>query len=769
VALSHSFAPALKHAIAPARALAAPAGGGRALPGRRPEVSVQPRSEHDVRIWSAIAMWLGGAGALVAVILLPGPGRHHAGELWLLVPWCLAVALFTFVVFRPVGDRALYVLTNLFSTLGALTVFLACLLSGGAASGVAELYFFPVIYDAYFFRARHMHAHLVLNSALALAPLLYAANASVDEFPGHLVVLLVAFWSISLVISRRKGRLLQAEARARSQALSDPLTGLPNLRSVRQRAGATPLEPGHAIFMIDLDDFKAANSRHGHLGADRLLCAVAERLLAVTGDFDLLARIGGDELLLLAAPRSAERLEALGAACQRAVRGAPTAAELGGPPLSATIGTARHPENGGTLDELLACADRRLLAGKAARVAAAPAACAARPGDPTNSAGDTPRAAVRGGAATAGAAAPLAPGAPQAAHVRRAPRRRAASGRSRRGDECLTAGLAWAGGGLLTGIVAILPGAHDLHPQALGALVALGVLAGAATLVLAPAADSAVYLVATLAGVLLMFPGVYLTGGTSSPLLPLVFLAVAFAAYFLTPAGTVAVLLAAIAACVAPLAYASPEARLAYVVRLVVLVTTATVLAGIIAYNTRQLEAAERHALGLAERDPLTGLLNRRAFFARLEGELARAGAGMVDRLAVAMIDLDNFKRVNDRHGHAAGDRVLRAVAEALRSLVPRGCCIARMGGDELALIATEAHAASSSTLADRCITAVERAARDAGYPDCEVSATVGLAGFPHDAARLDALLHAADDALMRAKRTGKRRVVQAAAPPGAS
>ena len=119
----------------------------------------------------------------------------------------------------------------------------------------------------------------------------------------------------------------------------------------------------------------------------------------------------------------------------------------------------------------------------------------------------------------------------------------------------------------------------------------------------------------------------------------------------------------------------------------------------------RQVEAERERqlaeALERADRDPLTGLLNHRAFHRRLHEEADRAqreGGG----LAVVMLDLDNFKFFNDAYGHAAGDEVLRSVADALRGACRSYDTLARFGGDEFALLLPARQAGRADAAARR-------------------------------------------------------------------
>ncbi len=165
----------------------------------------------------------------------------------------------------------------------------------------------------------------------------------------------------------------------------------------------------------------------------------------------------------------------------------------------------------------------------------------------------------------------------------------------------------------------------------------------------------------------------------------------------------------------------------------------------------RQLEIQQASARS----DPLTGLANRRAFQERAHQELVRA-ARYGRSFSVALIDVDDFKRLNDSRGHVAGDRALRTLAVASCQFLREIDLVARFGGDEFVLVLPETGVAEAKEIVDRLFLGI-RAAFDGENLALTVSA--GLATFLRAPASIDEMIQAVDALLYVAKAEGKGRM----------
>jgi diguanylate cyclase (GGDEF)-like protein len=189
------------------------------------------------------------------------------------------------------------------------------------------------------------------------------------------------------------------------------------------------------------------------------------------------------------------------------------------------------------------------------------------------------------------------------------------------------------------------------------------------------------------------------------------------------------------------------------------------VLGRLVAGLHRRLAVAEARILEMADTDELTGLHNRRFTGQRLREELVRSQRHG-RRCACVLMDIDLFKRVNDTHGHAAGDAVLRALARAGLGALRESDLLGRWGGEEFLAVLPETDLAGARAIAERLRQAVESMRVDFQGLTLAVTASLGVAdalpGHDPDARDAERLVARADEALYRAKAAGRNRVEEA-------
>ncbi|HZW26075.1 MAG TPA: GGDEF domain-containing protein [Gallionella sp.] len=184
----------------------------------------------------------------------------------------------------------------------------------------------------------------------------------------------------------------------------------------------------------------------------------------------------------------------------------------------------------------------------------------------------------------------------------------------------------------------------------------------------------------------------------------------------------------------------------------------ATVLVGSVGFILMVKERTDREVLELAMTDSLTGIPNRRALMELSEHALARRGSSP---MALMMIDVDHFKRINDTHGHPAGDAVLRQVARLLSGRLRGGDVLGRYGGEEFCVLAPDTDAEGARTLAESLRDIISFRPLHTERGELSVTVSIGVACCPDDSAReLKDLLAEADAALYAAKEAGRNRVV---------
>jgi len=180
-------------------------------------------------------------------------------------------------------------------------------------------------------------------------------------------------------------------------------------------------------------------------------------------------------------------------------------------------------------------------------------------------------------------------------------------------------------------------------------------------------------------------------------------------------------------------------------------------LASVAIENARVYERTER----LAATDSLTGLFNRRYFRRALERELSRGERGK-GNVALIIMDIDHFKKLNDTYGHPRGDVVLKKIAEILQKVLRKGDVLARYGGEEFVILLPEASRQGTKDFAERVRKAVSSTPIHPGGPRKKVTLSVGWALYPEDTEEMEELMELADRALYFAKDTGRNRAAGA-------
>jgi diguanylate cyclase (GGDEF)-like protein len=321
----------------------------------------------------------------------------------------------------------------------------------------------------------------------------------------------------------------------------------------------------------------------------------------------------------------------------------------------------------------------------------------------------------------------------------------------------------WVIGGLVGIIGAFLPGSsHEglAWVVGLGALVlayGIGSVTGLIPWERATIQALAIGMVVT---VPIVGVALYMSGGSISYIEPLLVCSLLYAAFFFPPywAWPLAIELVLVAG--TPLLYDPDAIANAYLPRYLALAAGFLAVTAVLVRLKGRLVAAEAHQREIANRDPLTGVGNRRAFDANLRSALtersrAQGGRRDADRepLALLLLDLDDFKSINDDHGHQTGDEVLREVARRALSILRSTDTLARIGGDEFAVIAPGSQGEGAQRMAEAIRSAVALGGTDSAAPTPKAS--IGWAVFPEDGEDFETLMRCADERLLSLKGNG--------------
>jgi diguanylate cyclase (GGDEF)-like protein len=333
-------------------------------------MSVRDHGVGDSRLMGPVSglLWMTAGIAAAVVQPLPGTPDEHRALTWVLIG---VVLLYGVACVRGWIDwngrslRAHAAAVVAFQPLIALALWV----SGGVDSYLGPILVLPTLYVAYFFPPRYAWPLAIIEIATYCSPLGYSDTHHAHVLLGRAVMYAAAYAGLVVTIQYLKSHLVAAERKQRRMAHEDPLTGLPNRRAfdLALDAAVTAGQP-FSLLLVDVDRFKAINDTFGHTTGDEVLREMAARTRGTVRSTDTLARIGGDELALVAPGASADGADRLAAALHEAVAGllpAPDAA-----PVTLTISRASFPEDAGDRERLLRAADRRLHAVKDERPSA---------------------------------------------------------------------------------------------------------------------------------------------------------------------------------------------------------------------------------------------------------------------------------------------------------------------------------------------------------------------------------------------------------------
>ena len=306
-------------------------------------------------------LWLIGGFSGSLWYLLPGADLDHwrGGVLS-----AFACGIFGLIVFFAPWERLPPIWLYLAIGLALPVVAVIMALNGGIEAPTTNYLFLVAVLVGYYVPPAAAAVFLGALMLVPLTPMFYDERALHATYIAKVVLTAPIFVGVGVAVVLAKRQLVTWRDEARDQALRDPLTGLANRRALTSALEAATTAPRPrippALVLVDLDDFKLANTLHGHVGGDRVLRHVAGLLRDLTRATDLPARLGGDEFALLVAGVPEGELPIL---CQRIVdvfHGANEHLAMAGFDVTASVGYAVHGVDGVGIDALLTAADERM-------------------------------------------------------------------------------------------------------------------------------------------------------------------------------------------------------------------------------------------------------------------------------------------------------------------------------------------------------------------------------------------------------------------------
>ncbi|MEU4423366.1 GGDEF domain-containing protein [Actinoplanes sp. NPDC024001] len=594
-----------------------------------------PVHEQRIRAIRAGALYC-CSPALLAVVYAAAtwgePGR--VAMLTVALTILVATALAGAVATRIVASRRWMVPQHIGAFVNLVGYVVLALLDGGIAGPLGALIPTSTVLLATVLLPRAFLGVVTLNAIGYGLVVVYGDPAP----PGYWLVHALGFGAAAVLCLRHSMTLASLRRRLADNSRTDPLTGCLNRRGFDERVAAALADAGPVtLVLLDLDHFKQVNDAYGHRAGDELLAWVGQELRAFP---TVAGRLGGDEFaLLLPGVDSAAAARIVDQVRDRLRTGAPS-----------SFGAATCPRDARDAAGLASVADRRLYADKAARVRRAPTA--------------EEVARARAGSGTTGPAATV-------------------GGRERRRHSIADPGWMSVAQTCVALVYLALFTAGNPHRGVMlticlwGFAAGLAVVLGATWLSRSRAARP-LMLAFSVSSFLSLAAIAFLDGGVSSTLGVGMLLPIPLLMLSMRPRVAAPVAVAAGALYVA-LAVAE-GASSGWYVATNLLGTAATAVA--CALQGRMAATQRRMLTRLARVDVLTGVLNRRGFGERFAAETARAR-----HAALLVADLDGFKQLNDLHGHAAGDDLLRWVAATLQDGAGPDAVVGRLGGDEFVML----------------------------------------------------------------------------------
>jgi diguanylate cyclase (GGDEF)-like protein len=297
-------------------------------------------------------------GGLTTAALVFLPGIEVDSRSWVIGAGavCIGWALFCLTAARPTQHGFWFWHVPALAALGFAAGIMA--ITGGGESPARFYVFVILVYVTYFFPRREALLYLPACVAVALSPLVYDNSAVNEGYLGELMVICPAYVILGALIMDGKSLNVALREQARLLSLRDALTELPNRRAMLEWLDDHMHgESDVGLMLVDLDGFKDINTVHGYPAGDAVLCETAETLRSCVRADDLVARLGGDEFAVLTAHGEPAAMEMLSRRVLEAVRGMAERLDLDGVRLTASVGSANHPADADTIDELIAAAD----------------------------------------------------------------------------------------------------------------------------------------------------------------------------------------------------------------------------------------------------------------------------------------------------------------------------------------------------------------------------------------------------------------------------